>query len=394
MSAIVRFRAYRLGVWLMANEGIPINAAIVTWARTRAGLTLEEAAEKFARIAAWEAGTALPTYPQLERLADEFKLPVAAFFFPAPPDLPPIRESFRTLPDAEFDQIPRQVRFLLRKAKALQLNLTELTQGRNPAARLITHDLKFPEDVPIARMAEQVRDYLGTSLEQQYRWADEDTALKAWRQALQDVGVFVFKDAFRADGYSGFSLYDDVFPIIYVNNSSTKTRQIFTLFHELGHLLFHTSGIDPLQDRYIERLPEHQSRIEILCNRFAAEFLVPTAAFNGAMATRDHSEFAATQVAQRFRVSREVIYRRFLDRGWIDEPEYSRAVREWAAQRTAGGGGNWYRTQITYLGRDYIALAFRQYYQNRIDDTQLAEYLDTKPRNVGTLEEYFSQGSQ
>ena len=53
--------------------------------------------------------------------------------------------------------------------------------------------------------------------------------LKAWRKTLLDVGIFVFKDAFRVDDYSGFSLYDDVFPIIYVNNSSAKTRQIFTL---------------------------------------------------------------------------------------------------------------------------------------------------------------------
>ena len=44
---------------------------------------------------------------------------------------------------------------------------------------------------------------------------------------------------------------------------------------------------------------------------------------------------------------------------------------------------------IAYLGRDYIALAFSQYYQNRIDDRQLAEYLDTKPRNIGALEDYF-----
>jgi len=37
-----------------------------------------------------------------------------------------------------------------------------------------------------------------------------------------------------------------------------------------------------------------------------------------------------------------------------------------------------------------MELAFRQYYQSKIDDEQLAEYLDTKPRNVSTLEEYFS----
>ena len=111
------------------------------------------------------------------------------------------------------------------------------------------------------------------------------------------------------------------------------------------------------------------------------------------MAGRDHSERAAEQVAAQFHVSREVIYRKFLDRGWIDEPEYTRAALRWGAQKTGGSGGNWYRTQITYLGRDYIELAFRQYYQNRIDDAQLAEYLDTKPRNIGVLEEYFS-GSQ
>jgi Zn-dependent peptidase ImmA (M78 family) len=378
----------------MANEGIPVNRELISWARKRAGMTLDEAAEKFAQIAEWEEGTSSPSYPQLEKLSDELKLPIAAFFFPSPPVLPPIRETFRTLPDATFDQIPRQIRFLLRKAKALQLNLTELTQGRNPAPRLITRELRFPDDVSIPRMAARVREYLDVSLDRQFQWKDDDTALKAWRDAIQKAGVFVFKDAFRVEGYSGFCLYDEEFPIIYVNNSSTKTRQIFTLFHELAHLLFHTSGIDTLDDPYIPKLPERARRIEILCNKFAAEFLVPEAAFRAAIAGRDHSEQTAEQIAQQFRVSRAVIYRKFLDRGWIDEATYNSAVSAWDAQKSGGSGGDWYRTQITYLGRAYIELAFRQYYQNRIDDAQLADYLDTKPRNVGTLEEYFTQSSQ
>ena len=378
----------------MANEGIPVNKELIAWARQRAGLSIADAEKKFAQIAAWEAGEALPTYPQLERLADELKLPVAAFFFPKPPTLPPIRESFRTLPDTEFNQIPRQVQFLLRKAKALQINLVEMTQGRNPSKRFITRDLVFRDIGSITLMAAQVREYLGINLADQDKWQDDEAALKAWRDTLQGVGVFVFKDAFRVDGYSGFSLYDDEFPVIYVNNSSTKTRQIFTLFHELAHLLFHTSGIDPIEDRYVPRLPDQQRRIEILCNQFAAEFLVPEAAFRSAMADRERSEQTAMQLAQRFHVSREVIYRKFLDRGWIDQAVYTRAAKEWAAQKTGGSGGNWYYTHITYLGRDYISLAFRQYHQNRIDDAQLAEYLDTRPRNLGTLEEYFLQSSQ
>jgi hypothetical protein len=41
----------------MASERIPVNRDLIAWARKRAGLTIEEAAEKFTHIAAWEAGS-------------------------------------------------------------------------------------------------------------------------------------------------------------------------------------------------------------------------------------------------------------------------------------------------------------------------------------------------
>ncbi len=378
----------------MHREKIPINPQLVEWARKRAGFTVQEAAERFSQIAAWEKGEDLPTYAQLERLAAEFKVPIAVFFFPEPPQSPPIRESFRTLPDTEFNRLPRKVGFLLRKGKALQINLAELSQGRNPAGRLITRDLVFGEDVSFETMATRVRGYLGVTLADQHAWADDDTALKAWRKSLLDAGIFVFKDAFRVEDYFGFSLYDDVFPIIYVNNSSTKTRQMFTLFHELAHLLFRTSGVDTSEDSYIPALPARERRIEILANRFATEFLVPDRAFTEAVAGHDRSEKTAELIAARFHVSREVIYRKFLDRRWIDRAAYERAAQQWAGQRQAGGeSGNFYWTTISYLGREYIALAFNQYYQNRIDAERLGEYLDTKPKNISVLEEYFSRSS-
>jgi Zn-dependent peptidase ImmA (M78 family) len=376
------------------GEEIPVNPLVIAWARKRAGLTLEEAVEKFSRIEACEAGRSFPTYPQLEQLADEFRVPVAVFFFPEPPNVPPIRESFRTLPDTEFDQIPRRIGYLLRKAKAFQLNLAELSQGRNPAPRIITHDLEFTPRTSVEAMAAQVREYFDISLDEQAAWRNDDEALKAWRKALLDAGIFVFKDAFRVDDYSGFGLYDDVFPIIYVNNSSATTRQIFTLFHELPHLLFHTSGIDTLDNDYVNQLPDRQKRVEVLCNRFAAQFLVPEDAFAEAFRGREPSERTAELLAARFHVSREFIYRKFLDRGLIEQADYTRAARRWAEQRQSGSGGNPYWSKLTYLGRDYVALAFSQYYKNRIDDVQLGEYLDMKPKNVSTLEEYFVKGNQ
>lgn len=379
-------------------EQIPINPAVLAWARQRAGLSLEEAAQKFRRMADWESGAGSPTYPQLELLADTLKVPIAVFFFPEPPDVPSINETFRTLPEAELEQLPSRVRMLMRKAKAMQINLAELTQGRNPADRLITRDLRFGTDVDIAQMAATVRAYIGVSVEQQQSWRGDDAALKEWRTALLNVGIFVFKDAFRLDDFSGFCLYDDEFPVIYVNNSSTKTRQIFTYFHELAHLIFHTSGIDKVRDGFIARLTGDARQIEVICNSFAAHVLVPDDAFQRAMVDRQTTEATAEALAAQFNVSREVIFRRLLDQGRIGEPQYLEAVDRWNAQRQpgageAGGSGNHYWTKLSYLGREYVALALSQFHQNRIDQDQLADYLDTKPKNVRTLEDYFARGN-
>jgi Zn-dependent peptidase ImmA (M78 family) len=375
----------------MPREQIPVTPGMITWARERAGFTPEAAAVTFKKIAAWEAGEAFPTYPQLEKLADTFKVPVAVFFFPQPPDLPSIKETFRTLGSEQFDQIPSKIRLLLRKALTFQMSLAELNSGRNPAERLITRDLAFQPNTSIGRIADSVREYLGVPLEQQFGWRDTEVALEHWRDALLSVGVHVFKDQFRQDDFSGFCLYDDEFPIVYINNTTTKTRQIFTLFHELAHLLFHTSGIDTLNDDYIDALPRDEKRIEIICNRLAARLLVPEDAFDRAFSGRPATETTAEELAALFKVSREFIFRKFLDRDLITMHNYTAAAARWATQKKDRTGGDHYNTKIAYLGKEYINLAFRRYYQNRIDETQLADYLDTKPRNLAMLEDYMAR---
>jgi Zn-dependent peptidase ImmA (M78 family) len=377
----------------MAGEQMPVRPALITWARERAGLSLEEAAAKFKKIAVWEAGEAGPTYPQLEALADAFKVPVAVFFFPKPPEVPPITESFRTLPAAQLDEIVPRIRLLLRKAKAFQISLAELNGGRNPAGRLITQDLHFSLDTPAGDLAERVRDYLGVSIEEQRRWPSAEIALEAWRTAFANVGVFVFKDAFKAPRYAGFCLYDRQFPIIYVNNSAAKERQIFTLFHELGHLIFHTSGIDFRSDDLLPRLEGDARRIEVLCNRFAGVFLVPDDELAEAMRGRVADEATARALAHEFNVSWLVVYRRFLDRHLISRSQY--AVAQAAAdaapepERDEGGGGNYYNTTMSYLGREFLGMAMREYYQNRITEDELANHLGVSLKNLSGIEDRF-----
>jgi len=383
------------------KEGLPITPAVVQWARERSGYLLEDAKRHFKKIAAWEAGEALPTYVQVEDMAERFKVPVAVFFFPKPPEVTSLEKSFRTLTAEDFAAIPRRVRFFLRQGQAMQLNLAELNDGKNPSQRLITRGLKVTLntslDKTLDKIAVDVRKYLGVSVDQQAGWKNIDEALEKWREVfVTKAGIFVFKDAFRAPNYFGFCLYDDEFPVIYINNSSAKSRQIFTLFHELGHLLFHTSGVDLLDDPFIKHLGDADQRIEVICNGLAARVLVPDDLLDTMLKGMKIGRLAASQLADHFNVSREVIYRKFLDRGLIAADEYLAAAKEWAAQMKKSenkeSSGNYYNSQRAYLGQRYIDLAFTKYYQQRFDRRQLAEYLNMKSKSLPTFAEKFAGG--
>ncbi len=376
----------------MAIERMPITPEVLTWARKRSGFRVDELATKsgFAEVAACELGQSRPTYRQLEKIAEILQLPVAIFFFPEPPDWPAIEETFRTLGSAQFAEIPPAIRLLLHKGRAFQLGLNELNDGRNPAPRIITRDLILSEDEPAETGASRIRDFIGVSLSQQFDWPNDDMAFNAWRSAFYRVGVTVFKDAFGVDEFCGFSLYDEEFPIIFVNNSNAKTRQIFTLFHELAHLLHHTSGVD-MNREFHETLPADKSRIEVKCNQLAAMTLVPDEELHLARTPGRTDRREAHRLAKQFSASREVIYRKFLDRNWIIKAEYEAASTEWAQQlattKKEKSGGDPYRTWLSYLGEDYVTLAFRRYYEERIDDEELANYLGIKPKHIDRLEE-------
>lgn len=376
----------------MAIERMPITPEVLTWARERAGYKLDDLAEKakFRKIAEWESGKLGPTYRQLEDISKILEIPMAMFFFPKPPDLPPIEETFRTLGSTQFNEIPPSVRLLLHKARAFQTGLSELNQGRNPAERHIVRDIRLNFNEPVESVAADVRDFLGVSLDEQFAWKDDDAALKAWRSALYHVGVTVFKDTFGVDDFCGFSLYDTEFPIIYVNNSNIRTRQIFTLFHELAHLLHRTSGVDR-HGSFKHDFTTDMAHIERRCNALANAILVPTAVLEREVHDVCQLRSEAEKLSKRLSVSREVIYRNFLDRRWIEQTEYEAAANEWASQVSKGRskGGNYYRTKIRYLGEEYISLVLSRYYQGQFEDEDLAGYLDIKLGNIDRLEEYF-----
>jgi Zn-dependent peptidase ImmA (M78 family) len=383
----------------MAPPVTSVNSKILTWARKRSGQTIDQVATAMKKdpelIAAWESGDDWPSYPQLEMLAYKiYKRPLAVFFFPAPPPEEDPETSFRTLPEFEIEELTADTRLKIRQARALQLSLAELNDGKNPA-ELRVHDLKAGPNAAPSEIAATVRAYLGIDAETQRGWKNIDQALKAWRRAIEHKGIYIFKNTFKQKDVSGFCLYDAEFPIIYVNNSTAPARQIFTILHELGHILTATGGVTKRDDSYIAKLTGPNRQIEIFCNRFAAECLLPFAELTKALGPNPSSDESISQIANSYRVSRHVVLLRLLGLNLVNPAFYEQKVAEWKADYDAKKGdrpgGSYYATQGAYLGEKYLKLAFGKYYEGGISIEQLADHLNVKVSSVPGMEQLAMQ---
>ena len=151
-------------------------------------------------------------------------------------------------------------------------------------------------------------------------------ALRTLRDHIESAGVLVVFNGvvgnnthrkLDVDEFQGFALVDEYAPLIFVNNSDYKTAQIFTLAHELSHIFVGESGLSKL-----ESLTPTDHATEGICNKIAAEFLVPTEELHEQWKTAKQSGDPYEDIAKRFKVSTVVAARRVFDSEFI----YTRSI--------------------------------------------------------------------
>jgi transcriptional regulator with XRE-family HTH domain len=82
-----------------------ITPVLLVWARETAGFDIPTAAKKIGvhpdRLAGWEQAQRRPSIPQLRKLANVYKRPIAVFYLPEPPAAEASIRNFRRLPGTE-----------------------------------------------------------------------------------------------------------------------------------------------------------------------------------------------------------------------------------------------------------------------------------------------------
>jgi len=306
-----------------------VTPALLVWARETCGLSLDVAAKRVGvpteRLSSWEEGAAQPTITQARKLASVYRRSFAILFLPERPESrrPPVRD-FRRLPGTALGEYSPEILADIRSALDRRDVLIELLAGRGTQMPGPLPDM--PAGLPTEDAGLWLRQLLQTSLDRQVSWADSRISFNAWRERFEDLGLLVFQ-AVETPIVEARAFAIDLRPLpaIVVNRKDAYAGRVFSLFHELTHLLNRTSAL--CQTGTDTGLPPEEQRIEVFCNAVAAAALLPAIEFIAAVSSigvraSDWSLREVDALAKRFKVSPNVIARRLLTLREITQAKY------------------------------------------------------------------------
>lgn len=332
----------------MASEYVTIPKEMYLWAIERAGYNVEEFVRTRRDVAMYIEGEKKPTPRQLEKFAASVHVPVAFLMLPTPPvEKSPIPMFRGKAGEGRFDLNVYQT---ILDVQSRQEWLSDyLAENELDECHFVG---KYKLDLPVKDMAEIIRRHLDLSIDWMFDFRNPAKTVNHLTERIEGVGVCVFfsgivgnntRRSLDVEECRGFALVGEAnAPMIFVNNSDSKTAQMFTLAHEFTHVLVGFSA------GYAGFYGEYHDYVESYCDKVAAEFLVPEVLLQENWTSIEDS-------AKRFNVSTLVIARRAHDLGIISNEEYREFYLRYRAnahvKKDNAGGGAFYKTAAKRVGR-------------------------------------------
>jgi len=369
------------------NERVPVNPVMLRWARTKAGKSLDEVATKFTKIASWESLESLPTVKQASDLANFYNRSFLEFFRTQPPELKqsehiPDFRMIRGAPDPH-DQpglVSIQQWAEAQRENALDL-LSELGEQPKAIPEFFFSTIQSSPDA----VAMRVRELINFTFAEQeiINYSEKDSIVKILRHRLEDFGILVLKTADLQNFHArGMCLAMFPLPTI-VFGKESPGAQLFTLLHELAHIVIKQSGVIGYVDKNTDK------PIEKWCDQFAASFLMPireVARLAGIKPIRPSQSISDEELnvyARFFRVSAHAMLIRLVHLGYVESkyywdikrPQFDEDERNYSSFGISPYYGSRYRAS---LGDFYTGLVIEAWSVGRITNHNAAEYMGIK----------------
>ena len=260
-------------------------------------------------------------------------------------------------------------------------------------------------------IASHIRDAFDLEIDWHLSYNKYSQAFNYLRDCVEHNQVVVFVNSIVANSpnrklsreeFRGFCLYDDYAPLIFINSRDSESAIIFTLLHELVHLVLQSDALVEFPESFAS-----DKSIESLCNRTAAELLMPRELFStfwmiyknqrnqtpyeiiGQISKKLHcSRTAAAIRARQFRLISEDVKQNLIQKFKSEFNNYLREKR--ARQKTSKGGPDFIVLQNRRVGLSFAKYVETALYNDQITYTEASRLTNL---NISTFNKYLSKYS-
>lgn len=365
-----------------------ITPEVLAWARSLDAITQEEASRKLnvkeERIDEWEKGTSMPTLRQAKKLAKYYRVPFVYFYLPdIPKRIKRINKiDYRTFGNVGYVwKMSRELRWLLRDIEERRDVMLALYEAEGRSVQPFTY--RMDQTANHVKMAGAIRALLEITFDKQIQFRRPEKFLSHCISKLEQKDFLIFQAAkIEPKEMRGLSLAYDLFPIITLNRKDEPSARLFTLIHELVHIITNTSGIcNDISERSAS-----DNNTELMCNDIAGLVLVPQNEFEAHQVISLIKKFGfddnyVSAIARDFAVSKEVVLHRLWDMSIISKRMYYETLKryndEYMAYKSRKKGGFLPPAldKGTQVGRLYARTVLSSYYGDRISSRDASNYL-------------------
>ena len=362
-----------------------INPQLVTWARMRAGLSIELLAKKLGigavdKIDAWEQGTAKPTFVQAQNIAKHTQIPFGYLFLNQPPaeslPIPDLRTFVNRGVDVPSNELRDIINQVLQKQAWYKDYMREI--GLPPCAVVG----RFTLNDDIKTVVADIRQCLNLPMPDKGNGESYFDNLVA---AAENAGILVMRSGIvgsntrrklQVSEFRGFAIYDQLAPVVFINSADVKAARLFTLAHELAHLWLSSSGVSNLFNC--------QQREEARCNAIAGELLLPEISFKTKWQSNIYWQDNLIPISKQFHVSALVVAKRALDCSFISQEVYGNYYQTQlkAFQQKQSSGGSFINNTTAKNGKRLMRAATSQALSGHMLLRDAAQVLGIQPSQI------------
>lgn len=366
-------------------DTIQLSTETLEWAASRKGKTLADYARSFSSKKTIEnILQGVLTYSQAVDFAGKTGVSLGDLFLETPPAKRKLSiADFRTIQDsdplsADFFEVLDDIEF---KKDWYKEHLIA-----NGVEKLDFVGKYKKSTVNPSYIAQNMRETLGFSNGDLFHLSKPENLFSLLSSKCEELGILVFKNGVVGNStkrtlsvseFRGFALADEIVPIIFINGADAPAAWVFTLAHELAHIWLGNSGVS---DTGLKA----ENAVENLCNKIAAEFLVPEDDFitlwNNGIDCEVYQKLDNARKA--FKVSLLVVARRAFEIGLISKEKYTEMYNNEKNKKKASTGGDFYSTLAVRNSKKFSTKIANLAISGKISLGQAGRLLNTNPNSV------------